>query len=144
MVNAAKIEALIRNMRRFTGYLAELATVELSDFLSDPTKIGAARYYLQVSIEACIDIANHIIASEVYRAPRNYKDAFAVLGENRVIPPDLVPTMQAMVGFRNLLVHLYWEVDDKRLHGYLTTRLSDFDQFVAYVLDFIAQSATGQ
>jgi hypothetical protein len=35
VVNAAKIEALIRNMRRFTGYLAELATVELSDFLSD-------------------------------------------------------------------------------------------------------------
>jgi hypothetical protein len=35
-------------------------------------------------------------------------------------------------------------VDDKRLHDYLTTRLGDFDQFVAYVLDFIAQAATGQ
>jgi uncharacterized protein YutE (UPF0331/DUF86 family) len=142
VVSVAKVEGLIRNVRRFTGYLGEIATVELPDFLADPVKIGAARYYLQVSIEACIDIANHIIASEVYRAPRNYKDAFAVLGENEVIPPDFVPTMQAMAGFRNLLVHLYWEVDDRRLYDFLTTQLGDFDRFVAHVLDFMARAET--
>lgn len=138
MVNIAKVEGLIRNLRRFTGYLAEIATVAPADFLADPVKIGAAKYYLQVSVEACIDIANHIISSELYRPPRNYKDAFTVLGENGVIPQELVPTMQAMAGFRNLLVHLYWEVDDKQVHDFLTTQLGDFDRFVAHVLNFMA------
>ena len=111
MVDISKVEGMIRNLHRFIGYLEEIATLGSDDFLADPMKTGAAKYYLQVSIEACIGMASHIIASEGYRAPRNYKDAFAVLGENGVISQEFVDPMQAMAGFRNLLVHLYWKID---------------------------------
>ena len=47
-------------------------------FLKDKILIGSAKYYLQVSIECCLDVANHIIASEKFRAPRDYADSFIV------------------------------------------------------------------
>ena len=41
---------------------------------------------LHVIIEACLDIAHHIISSEGMREPATYRDAFVVLSENGIIP----------------------------------------------------------
>lgn len=78
--------------------------------------MGAAKYYLQVAIESCIDLGSHIIATHRLRAPRDYRDTFAVLGEANVIPQDFVSRLQDMASFRNRLVHLYSEVDARRVH----------------------------
>ncbi len=52
--------------------------------------------------------------------------------------------MQALAGLRNIPVHLYWEVDDRRVHEFITTQLGEFDRFVACVLDFIASTEPGE
>jgi uncharacterized protein YutE (UPF0331/DUF86 family) len=88
--------------------------------------VGGARYYLLVSIEACLDLANHIIATQGLRAPKDYKDSFKVLNEAGILPDDFVPTMQALAGLRNLLVRLYWDVDDRMLHDAIGGELADF------------------
>ena len=69
MVNPEKIDGQIRNLRRYTGYLEELARVAAAEFLGDPFKVGAAKYYLQAAIESCLDMANHLISAERLRAP---------------------------------------------------------------------------
>jgi len=107
MVDRDKVEGLIRHVRQYTRHLREIAGLDRDKFLKDPMAIGSARYYLQVSIESCIDIANHIIATERLRPPKDYKDTFKVLNEAGIIPDEFTQTMQAMAGLRNLLVHLY-------------------------------------
>ncbi len=138
MVNAAKVEGLLRNLATYTGYLRNLAKIERDTFLRDPEKIGAARYYLQVAIEVCIDLGNHLIASERWRAPKDYRDVFSVLQENGVLPVEFVQTLRQMAGVRNLLVHLYWEVDDAQLYADLQNNLDDFDQYAQYILKFVS------
>jgi hypothetical protein len=73
MVDRDKIESLIRHLRQYTAYLQEIVELDQGEFLRDPRSIGSARYYLQIAIETCINIANHIIASERLRAPKDYK-----------------------------------------------------------------------
>ena len=102
--------------------------------------IGSARYYLQVSIETCINIANHIIATERLRAPKDYKDVFNVLAEASILPADFARTMQALAGLRNLLVHLYWEVDDQMIYRGIQAELSDFATFTQHIMAYL-QSA---
>ena len=92
---------------------------------------------MQTSIEACIDIGHHIIAAENYRSPQNLRDIFKVLSENSILPKDFSETMQLMAGFRNRLVHLYWEVDNEELYKYLQNQLGDFDAYVHHILDFV-------
>jgi uncharacterized protein YutE (UPF0331/DUF86 family) len=140
MVDRDKIEGLIRHLRRYLTYLRELAPLTPTEFLTDPHAVGSARYYLTIAVEACLDIAGHIIASEGLRSPRDYKDTFRVLNEIGILPDDLTATMQSLAGLRNLLVHVYWDVDDAMLHESLRSELDDFEAFVAQVLAFLEQA----
>lgn len=141
MVNPEKLEKLIRSLRRYTGYLRQLAQEPAEEFVNDPLRIGSAKYYLQVSIECCLDIANHIIASEQFRPPQDYRDSFKVLHEQGIIPDDFTTTLQDMTSFRNRLVHLYSEVEDRQIYRVLTSELGDFDRFLEYVLDFTSSGS---
>lgn len=137
MVDRDKVEGLIRHLRRYTEHLREIAKLDRDRFLNDSMVIGSARYYLLTSIESCIDIANHIISTETLRSPKDYKGTFKVLNEAGVIPDEFTKTMQALAGLRNLLVHLYWEVDDEMIYDSLETELDDFETFIAYIMEFL-------
>jgi uncharacterized protein YutE (UPF0331/DUF86 family) len=68
------------------------------------------------SAQISIDLANHVIAADGHRVPRDYGDAFRVLAEVGVLDDGLAGRMVALAGARNLIVHLlYAEVDDERL-----------------------------
>ena len=81
MVSAEKISRKCIQLDEYLGTLIQIAKVPKEDFLKDRILIGSAKYYLQVSIECCLDLANHIIAAERYRAPKDYADSFAILEE---------------------------------------------------------------
>jgi uncharacterized protein YutE (UPF0331/DUF86 family) len=142
MVERDKIEGLARHLRKYTTHLREISGQDQADFLQDPRSIGSARYYLQVSIETCINIANHIIAAERLRAPKDYKDSFQVLTEAGILPRDFARTMRELAGLRNLLVHLYWDVDDKMIYEGIRSELDDFETFVGYIVHYMDQAAT--
>jgi uncharacterized protein YutE (UPF0331/DUF86 family) len=137
MADRDKIEGLVRHLRQSLTYLHELASLPEPQFLADPHAIGSARYYLTISIEACQDIAGHLIASEGMRAPRNYKDTFSVLNEAGILPDEIAATMRSLAGLRNLLVHIYWNVDDTMIYDSLKSELDDFEVFVAHIMSYL-------
>lgn len=134
MVNPKKLAGILANLEQYRANLEKLAQYERDDFMTDFTKVGSAKYFLQVAIESCINAAHHVIASEGFRAPRDYYDSFVVLNEQEIIPDEFLPTLREMVRFRNRLVHLYWEVDDEAIYSILQTNLDDFRTFAQYVL----------
>jgi uncharacterized protein YutE (UPF0331/DUF86 family) len=140
MVERDKVEGLIRHLRQYTTNLQEITDQDQSEFLHDPRSIGSARYYLQVSIETCINIANHLIAADRLRAPKDYRDSFQVLGETGILPAGVTRTMRELAGLRNLLVHLYWDVDDKMIYEGIRSELDDFETFVGCIMDYIDQT----
>ena len=84
MVSIEKISRKFIQLDEYLGILDKIAEVPENAFLKDKILIGSAKYYLQISIECCLDVANHIIAAERYRAPRDYADSFAVLEEKGI------------------------------------------------------------
>jgi uncharacterized protein YutE (UPF0331/DUF86 family) len=129
--------SILNNLRSYLGKLQILAAVPKQEFLMDFTKVESAKHLLQVSIESCLDLAQHIVADEGYRTPNSYYDTFVVLHEVGILPDDLMPTLRQMVGFRNRAVHLYWEIDDATVYRILQQNLGDFDIYVGYTLGFI-------
>lgn len=114
--------------------MCEIAREDRAAYLADHRSIGSARYYLQVSIETCINIANHIIATERFRAPQDYRDSFTVLNEAGILPPELTQSMRELAGLRNLLVHVYWDVDDEIIWEGIKAELQDFESFAAHIM----------
>jgi uncharacterized protein YutE (UPF0331/DUF86 family) len=133
MVNKAKLDQMLSNLRGFLGVLKTLGAVPRDRFLKDADKIGNAKYHFVISIECCIDVANHVIASENYRFPRDNADGFVVLVEQGVLDESLREPLRAMAKLRNRLVHLYWDVDDGAVHDYLQRSLQDMERFARAV-----------
>ena len=101
--------------------------------LKDPVRMGSVKYYLIVAIEACIDICNHIVAKEHLGTPDSYSGCFDILQKFSIIDEHLATKMANMAKFRNLLVHLYWKVDDYRVYEILQKNLQDFKEFIKQV-----------
>jgi uncharacterized protein YutE (UPF0331/DUF86 family) len=45
--------------------------------------------------------------------------------------------MRELAGLRNLLVHLYWEVDDSMVYEGIRSELDDFQAFVRCILAYL-------
>lgn len=134
MVSFEKIVQKFIQLNEYLELLRTIAKTPINDFLKDKILIGSAKYYLQVSIEACLDVANHIIASERFRAPSDYADSFKVLEEAGVVPPDLGQNLRQMAKFRNRLVHLYGEIDNANVYEFIKEDLKDIDEIKSIIL----------
>lgn len=73
----------------------------------DTYKIGSAKYSFIVAIEGMIDLCNHIIAKNGYRAPEDYADTCRVLFERGAFGEEYTNTLIQMARFSNRLVHIY-------------------------------------
>lgn len=126
----AVLERLERRRRRLDGY----ARLSVDEYLANPESVDASKYLLITAIEDAITAANHVIASQGFRTPEDYADAFRSLAEAQVLEPELAGRLQAMARFRNLLVHVYTEVDDRRVFQFLEQDLADLDQYIRALL----------
>ena len=141
VVDPAKVEGRVRLLDGYLKVLRRLAKLAQQELIGDPIPLGSAKYYLQVAVESCIDMANHIIASERLRAPKDYADIFKVLAEEGIIPPDFLPELQRMARFRNRLVHLYWEVDAEVIYDILQERLGEFERYRGCIIAALERSS---
>lgn len=137
LFNLDKIAKLVSEMRKALNRLRFLSDLNRELFLNDPDKIGSTKYNFIIAIESAIDICNHIISQNGYRAPEDYADTFQVLGEQGVFDKDFVKVLKDMAKFRNRLIHLYWEVNDEHVHDVLQTRLNDFKAFLDKIAVFL-------
>jgi uncharacterized protein YutE (UPF0331/DUF86 family) len=138
VVRPDKVEGILENLRGYVEKLQRLASLSREEFLSDFTKVESAKHLFQVSVESCIDVSNHIIASERFRAPKSYAETFEILAEQGVIGKDFLLTLRQMVQFRNRLVHLYWEVDVEVIYDLLQKNLGDFETFTSQILRYLS------
>jgi uncharacterized protein YutE (UPF0331/DUF86 family) len=111
---------MLSNLRQYLAVLRRLAGVPKEPFLADVDNVGNAKYHFVIAIEG-------------YRFPKDNADSFVVLIEHGVLDSGLRERLRAMAGFRNRPVHLYWEVDDERVHQYLQDSLDDIDRFASDV-----------
>jgi uncharacterized protein YutE (UPF0331/DUF86 family) len=98
---------------------------------------------LQMMIEICLDVANHIISGKGCRRPLGYADHFTVLNEHGILNPRLCARLEKMARFRNLIVHNYDKIESALVIGLLKKHLSDFDDFKSAIVDFIEPESQG-
>jgi len=131
------LDRLLSNLKSYVRELKRLSKLTQDEFLGDPDKLGSAKYHLIIAIECCLDLAHHIISSEGLRRPEDFADAFKVLAENEIINQEMLPKLEGMARFRNLLVHIYSRVDNTRVYEVLQSNLGDFDYFARVIINFL-------
>jgi uncharacterized protein YutE (UPF0331/DUF86 family) len=137
MVDRDLVLRKLSDLDEYQSQLQEFRGITVKQYRDDWKKQRIVERTLQMMIETCLDIANHIVADRGYRVPINYADTFKVLGENNVLDKRLIDRMGKMAKFRNVLVHQYEKIEAEIIVGILKKKLGDFNQFKKAVVGFV-------
>jgi uncharacterized protein YutE (UPF0331/DUF86 family) len=135
VVDPRKVRSLLGRLAERSDDLSRYSEREPDAYLADREGILASKYLLINVIEDALAVANHVIASEGYRSPGDYADSFRVLEEHGLLPDGLATQLSAAAGFRNLLVHEYARIDDRRVHDFMAEGLDDLRAFAAAIYE---------
>ncbi|MCC7201378.1 MAG: DUF86 domain-containing protein [Nitrospirae bacterium] len=127
----------------YYGQIKEFTDIAIDNYKNDWKTQRIVERTLQIMIETCTDIANHIISDRGMRAPTTYADTFMVLLENKIISPEMFATMEKMAKFRNVVVHQYEKVDAEIVIIILKRHLNDFDKFKEVILSYLQGLSEG-
>ena len=112
-------------------YLSELRTeVHVDRIVTDLRELRFAEHTLQIAIQAALDVASHIVSDERLGEPATNRELFDLLAQHGWIDVRLSTGLRRMVGFRNILVHGYAEVDPLVVKDVVEQHLGDLDGFV--------------
>jgi len=117
--------------------LQDMQEVALEEFVADDILHTAAEHYFQVAIQAALDIGGMLLAVRSVKVPQGYAEIFPALAEAGVLPKDFADELVGMAKLRNVLVHMYLQVDLGLMYGYLQNKIGDFERFVMYVGEFL-------
>ncbi len=125
-----ELETSIKQLRKLQKY-------SFSEIKDDLEKLWAIEHGLQIAIQIIIDIGNHIIAEIGENEIDEYTDIIDKLVKHKIIPPEFAINIKGMIGFRNLLVHRYGEVNTDIVYKILQNKLYDFERFIGYIQSYI-------
>lgn len=102
--------------------------------LDDCRKMDMIVLNLQRACEAVLDLAVYIVSTRKLGLPQTKREAFILLEENNIIDSKMSKNMQGMVGFRNIAVHDYKEIDEEILKDVIENHLNDLLDFARILL----------
>jgi uncharacterized protein YutE (UPF0331/DUF86 family) len=123
-------EVLLRKLASLRRLLADLAPFEDATL----AQVQAEHYKLERLFELLVmsasDIVFHKLADRDL-TPDSYRGAFEMAAAQGLLPASLAERLQEAAGMRNVIVHLYQDIDYAILHASIGPALRDFGQFIA-------------
>ena len=134
------VNSVRRRLDLILDYLSEirpLTLMSLDEFLSDRYLPRAAERLLEITIQAALDINNHLLKQLAQISEQSNADSFLKLGQIGAITPELAQLLSDSGKFRNRLAHRYHEVDYEIVFLVLNEVLGQYPLYIEQVENFI-------
>jgi len=132
-----KVARKIKSLKKYVDFLRTHQSVTKEEIEEDYLLMSAIERNLQLAIESALDIGEVIISAEGFEKPEDYRSVILILGRDNVIPRDFAERFAEAAKFRNILVHMYAEVDVNTVYEILQNNLGDFDEFAKYIAIYL-------
>lgn len=123
------VQHQIQQLRTALGILRELGKEKREQFIEDYRIYGLAERYLQLAIEACLQICSSLVAIFGLRRPEGYYELLSSIAAQQLIPRALAYRLEVLVNLRESLVHDPSTLDRDLLYSHLQYRLDDLEEF---------------
>ena len=125
-----ELDTVLRELKPFQDIETETLRTNISQrWIVERGLIAAASLIL--------DIADHILVGHFGFYANSYEESLQGLRDKNVISPELFSQIQGLGGFRNVLVHMYQEIDPALVADSLNKGLIAFPQFAQEVLHWL-------
>jgi uncharacterized protein YutE (UPF0331/DUF86 family) len=120
--NLRELEISLRDWERYQRY-------SLQDLKNDRDKRNMILHVMLVSIQSAIDISSYLISQNGLKRPETYRETFDLLGQSGTISEELAAELSDLAGFRNVLVHVYWDINLDEIYSILQNDLKTLRSF---------------
>jgi uncharacterized protein YutE (UPF0331/DUF86 family) len=126
-----KLESLRRCLWRIeTKCPPNAATLSADIDLQDIISLNLSR-----AVQISVDIGAHLIAGMDVPAPNTMGQTFDLLHQAGMLNLELAGSLRKAVGFRNIAVHNYENINWEIVHSIVKYHLSDFAAFAKVVAE---------
>lgn len=110
--------------------LKKTSDLSIEAFLKDRIIQLATERSLQIAAQSVIDISTHLVAHNHWGTPKSYKDSVDIISKNGVIDSNLAARLIDLVKLRNVIIHVYLEIDPKIVHKSAEYSVDDLKKFI--------------
>lgn len=135
-----RAEVLHRRLTKLDEYLAILRQMQRysrQEFINNPERYGSAERFLQLAIETLTDLGAYVVADFNLGSVDWYSDVPRRLREGGYIDLSTEQTWIRIIGFRNVLVHEYLDIDREIVYQVLQENLDDLEKLKTLFLQFL-------
>ncbi len=137
MVDRDLLRRKLVELAEYVTQVSEYRDLTVERYRADWKTQRIVERTLQMAIEVCLDVANHVLADRGLRAPSTYAETFEILVQAALMSADLGHVMVDMTGFRNVIVHEYARIDADTVIRILRQHLEDFRRFETEALRWL-------
>lgn len=105
------------------------------DNLEDYRKMDSIVLNLQRACEMATDAAMYVVSNRRLGIPQTKKEVFEKLNKNGLISDEMCANMKGMVGFRNIAIHEYKQIDEDIVRDVIENHLGDIKEFVRTMIN---------
>ena len=127
-------DLIAKKLALIETYVRELQTLARPQEIA--TEVRERRFVehtLQIAIQACLDVASHIVSDEKFGEPTINGAMFDLLAQSGWMQPAHADRLRKMAGFRNISIHGYASIDPVIVRDVVENYLGDLLGFVAAV-----------
>ena len=127
-----KMDSLRRCLKRLEEKIPDnWDNIEIDYDLQDILTINLER-----AVQLSVDIGLQVFVQLSVKSPDTMAGVFTRLEKEKILTPELAENLRKSVGFRNIAVHEYEDINWDIVNSICTGHLSDFYQLIKTILDF--------
>ena len=112
----------------------------LEILLEDYTRQDVIVLNLERAVQACVDVGVHIFSDRNEPVPDSMGEVFLRLAQIGILDETTARALKGAVGFRNVAIHAYEEIDYAIVFSICTKHLDDFRAFARQILSALDRS----
>ncbi len=128
--NPDVVERRLAFQRDLLTEIRKLQPLSVDQLLTDPIRRAALERMMQAVVDLALDVNGHIASSTLGKSPGTGRESFDLMVAAGVLDAEHAARLKPAVGLRNILVHMYADIN--------VTLIADSaeefeEQFSAYV-----------
>ncbi len=129
------MEARIQRGLGSLSRLKRIASLSWEEFSTDRDILDIAERNMHILLEVILDLASFIVARRELARATTYKEVMRTLISEGIIPKNYSRLAIAMPGLRNILVHMYADINYKILYDIIVNELNEVEKILNILIN---------
>ena len=129
-LNKSAVRKRVSEIRSAAKELREIASKPFEELST--SELYAMRYLVIVIAEAIAALCLHVARGKFGLEPSSGRECLKRLLEKKVVSEKVYSDVSKILSLRNLLVHRYWVIDDRRVYESVKSNFSSVEEPVSY------------